>query len=128
MRLAWPTSGALPIGLALISLGCVYRLQPIMVPSVQHVRLVAPSSDGYRIKVQEKEYPVDLNGEATIKIPAMRGGCGPYLFDVIKLGRDQNPSNVKIISLIRNGQTVRQLSLSQLWKLRKDLNGNYLIE
>ena len=103
--------------------GCAYRLNP-MSPVSQHALMVVSKSPWqYKIQVQGKDYPVAADGRVTFDYPAVRRGCGVYLFDLIPINRATDPLKEKTISVANGPRVLKSLSLYDVSKLPRDTSG-----
>lgn len=73
------------------------------------------------------EYDVPHDGRIRIAIPSYRPSCGVYLFDKIKVGEYRDPLNGWIVSITRNGKTVRKQSLQVTQKSPTDEAGYHIV-
>jgi len=60
-------------------------------------------------------------------VPSYRRSCGVYLFDEIKIGGESDPLQQWRILVIRNGQTIRKVTLRELGSLSMDKAGYHLL-
>jgi hypothetical protein len=110
--------------------GCAYRLPVASPPSRQLIRIVANAPEQYTVKVSTgtvNQYDVPRDGRIEIGIPSYRRSCGVYLFDKIKVGGYGDPFNHWIVSITRNGKTVRTQSLRATQKSPTDEAGYHII-
>ena len=117
------------IGAVLTLPACTYRLY--MVPRSQRlIRILADSPEKYSVQVNTgtvKEYDVPRDGRITVEIPAYRPPCGVYLFNAIKVGGYGDPLNNWIVSVTRDGKTVRMQSLRVTQKSPTDEAGYHIV-
>jgi len=114
--------GALTFGLE----GCTYQLHVISPPSQERVRIIAKSPDLYVVHVDVDhvtDYPVPADGRVIVGIPAYRPSCGPYLFNLIKVGGAGDPLETWVITVTSGDRTLRKLSIRQMKKLTTDSDG-----
>lgn len=110
--------------------GCAYRLPPASPPSRQLVRIVVTAPEQYTVQVNTgtvNQYNVPRDGRIEIGIPSYRRSCGVYLFDKIKVGGYGDPLNDWILSITRNGKTVRKQSLRVTQKSPTDEAGYHMV-
>ena len=109
--------------------GCAYSLHPYNTPSVQSLKIVSNSPQRYSVRVndklgnEQKDYSVGSDGVVSFQVPSLPRGCAVRLFGVIKIA-DHQPEDVKAILLIKDQQTVRELSLNDISHLPADSNGD----
>ena len=118
------------ISAILTSAGCAYRLPTIAPPSQQLVRIVAIAPEQYTVQVNTgvvKEYDVPHDGRIKVGIPSYRPSCGVYLFNAIKVRGDGDPLKGWIVSVTRNGKTVRKQSLRVTQKSPTDEAGYHIV-
>lgn len=70
-----------------------------------------------------KQYDVPHDGRMAVDIPSYRPPCGVYLFNAIKVGGDGDPLKTWIVSITRNGKTVRKQSSRATQKSPQDEAG-----
>ena len=97
--------------------GCAYRLYPVSPASHHTLTVGAKSPDQYTIQVQGRYYPVAADGRVTFDYPAVRRGCGVYLFDRIPINRGADPLKEKVISITNGLEVLKSLSLDEIAKL-----------
>lgn len=118
------------LGAVLIQAGCAYRLYAAVPPSHGLIRVVADSPEQYSVEVSTrsvKQYEVPHDGRVAIDIPSYRFPCGVYLFDAIKVGGYSDPLKNWIVSVTRNGKTVRKQSLQAIQKSPTDEGGYHIV-
>jgi hypothetical protein len=118
------------ISVVLVLAGCAYRLPPASPASQQLIRIVANAPEQYTVEVNTgtvKQYDVPVDGRIKIGIPSYRRSCGIYLFDKIKVGGYGDPLNDWILSITRNGKTVRKQSLRVTQKSPTDDAGYHTV-
>ena len=114
--------------LVVLLCGCAYSLHPYNTPSVQSLKIVNDSPQQYIVRVddklgnEQKDYLVGSDGVVSFQVPSLPRGCAVRLFGVIKIA-DHQPEDVKAILLIKDEQTVRELSLNDISHLPADSNG-----
>ena len=74
-----------------------------------------------------KQYEVPPDGRITIEIPGYRPPCGVYLFNAIKVGGYSDPLKSWIVSVTRNGKTIRKQSLRATQKSPTDDAGYHIM-
>lgn len=119
------------IGAAVTTAGCAYRLPTIAQPSQQLVRVVAVAPEQYTVQVNTgtvNRYDVPHDGRIKIEIPSYRPSCGVYLFDVIKIRGYGDPLKSWVVSVTRNGDTVRKQSLRVTQRSPTDEAGYHLLK
>ena len=110
--------------------GCAYRLPTIAPPSQQLVRIDATAPEQYTVQVNAgtvKEYDVPHDGRIKVGIPSYRPSCGVYLFNAIKVRGYGDPLKGWIVSVTRNGKTVRRQSLRVTQKSPTDEAGYHIV-
>ena len=73
------------------------------------------------------EYDVPHDGRIKVEIPAYRPSCGVYLFDAIKIRGNGDPLKSWMVSVRRNGKTVRKQSLRATQKSPMDGPGYHIV-
>ena len=119
------------IGSALPLAGCAYRLPTITPASQELIHIVANAPEQYAVQVDTgtiREYDVPHDGRIKIGIPPYRPSCAVYLFNAIKVKGYGDPLNGWIVSITRNGKTVRQQSLRVTQKCPMDEAGYYIVK
>ena len=129
----WLVAGivALSLQIAFVSMGRVYRLPPVNPLGHYRRRLVADSPQIYVIRVQTidaREYQVPADGRMTLDVPASRAGCSVYLFNRIRVNKGHDPLEARIIHLSIAGESSRDLSFNELFKLPQDDEGYHLLK
>jgi len=71
---------------------------------------------------------VPHDGRIKIEIPSYRPSCGVYLFDVIKIRGYGDPLKSWVVSVTRNGDTVRKQSLRVTQRSPTDEAGYHLLK
>ena len=108
--------------------GCTYSLHPSNTPSEQSLKIVSEAPQKYLVRVdgspgdEHKDYPVGSDGIVRFRVPQLPRGCAVRLFGVIKVA-DNKSEDVRAIQLIKDGKTVRKLSLNDITKLPVGTNG-----
>lgn len=118
------------ISVVLMLAGCAYRLPVGTPPSQQLIRIVANAPEQYAVQVNTgtvNEYHVPLDGRIKIGIPSYRSTCGVYLFNKIKVRGYGDPLKGWIVSVTRNGKTVRKQSLRVTQKPPTDEAGYHIV-
>ena len=110
--------------------GCAYRLPAGTVPSQQRLKVAGVSAEPYvvRLRIHDpNEYRVAMDGRITIDVPADRGECSVYLFDLIRVQRGVNPLTAKRFEIVQGDKNVRKLSLKEIVELPMDAEGYHLL-
>jgi hypothetical protein len=110
--------------------GCAYRLSAPVLPSQQRLKVVGVSPEAYvlRLRISEPlDYRVPADGRVTLDVPSYRNGCGPYLFDKLRIHRAGNPFTARTLDVIVGGRITRQLSLKEISALPADAEGYHLL-
>jgi hypothetical protein len=118
------------IGLVLALTGCAYRLPAFAPPSQELVRIVASTPEQYTVQVNTgtvNDYEVPNDGRIKVGIPPYRSSCGVYLFNAVKVGGFGDPLKSWTVSINRNGEPVRTLSLRATQKLPTDDAGYRIV-
>jgi hypothetical protein len=118
------------MGAALTLASCAYRLPAFAPPSQGLIHIVADAPEQYSVQVNAgtvKEYDVPHDGRIKVGIPAYRPSCGVYLFNAIKVRGYGDPLNSWIVSITRNGKTVRKQSLRVTQKSATDEAGYHVV-
>src|SRR6476620_11844455 len=87
---------------SLISTGCAYALQPVILPSQYRLKVAANTPTRYSVRLRvptPHEYPVPADGRVTLDIPAYRPGCKVYIFGGIKIGGASDPFTARAVDL-----------------------------
>jgi hypothetical protein len=122
--MTWRNSIILAGSIMSLSLaGCAYRLYPVSPASHHTLTVIAKSPDQYTIQIQSKHYPVAADGRVTFDYPAVRRGCGVYLFDRIPITRGADPLKEKTISVTNGINVLKLFSLDDVAKLPRDSSG-----
>lgn len=111
--------------------GCAYRLPAAAPPSHGLIRIVANAPEQYSVQVDTgsvKKYDVPHDGRITFEIPAYSRSCGVYLFNVIKVGGYGDPRNGWLVSINRNGKTIRKQSVRVAQKSPTDDAGYHIVK
>lgn len=97
--------------------GCVHALHGYNAPSRQSLQIQTPTPERYTVRVNDTQsYPVPSDGCVSFDVPSLPRGCAVYLFGLVKVA-DHRSEDVVAIDVMRDGQVIRQLSLSQISKL-----------
>ena len=110
--------------------GCAYRLPPFVPPTTELVSIVAPAPEQYVVNanmVEATSLNVPHDGRVRITVPLYRS-CGVYLFNVIKVRQANVLPKEWNITVSRNGETVRIVSLSKLRKLPTNQDGYRILK
>jgi hypothetical protein len=111
--------------------GCAYRLPTITPESEEPIHIVADAPEQYAVEVNTgtvREYAVPHDGRIKIPIPPYRRTCGVYLFNAIKVGGYADPLNDWMVSVTRNGKTIRKQSLQVTQKSPTDEAGYHILK
>jgi hypothetical protein len=88
---------------------CAYRLPPQLQETVK-LRLVAPSLDRYRLRVQETDYAVAPDGSANVTVYTSYHRCRVYLLGIVRVGGQPNTAAQKSIAVMSGNTPVRRMS------------------
>ncbi|MEO7299851.1 MAG: hypothetical protein ABI042_14890 [Verrucomicrobiota bacterium] len=118
----------LALSIIFLFCGCVNSLHPYNTPSDQTLKIVSPTPQQYVLKVNDalnglsKHYEVGSDGIVNFHVPSLPRGCAVRFLDVIKIA-DHRLEDVQAIELVKDGKSVRKLSLDDIAKLELDPNG-----
>src|ERR1700746_2413618 len=118
------------VSAVLMLAGCALRLPTATRPSQQLIRIVATAPEQYTVQVNTgtvKEYDVPHDGRIKVGIPSYRPSCRVYLFNASKVRGDGDPLNGWMVSITRNGKTVRKQSLRVTQKSLTDEAGYHIV-
>jgi hypothetical protein len=118
------------IGAVLPLAACAYRLPVVAPASHERIHIVSDAPDQYTVQVDTgtiREYDVPDDGRINIEIPSYRPSCEVYLFNAIKVRGYGDPLSSWIVSVSRNGKTVRKQSLRVTQKSPTDEGGYHLV-
>ena len=123
---------ALLVCLNLFLCGCAitYRLPPYGPPSTEAIRIVATAPEQYVVSLDmggTTDLSVPKDGRMRIIIPAYHT-CSVYLFNVIRVHQGNTPLKEWNITVSRDGEIVRKVSLSKLRKLPTDQTGYRILK
>jgi len=120
------------LGLLLVTglSGCAYVLPACSRPANVQLKVQASQPERYAIRVTALEPPSDYSvaadGRVTFTVPSFREGCSIYLFEVVKVA-DARPERIPVVQVLREGRTVRKLSLARIAKLPEDDSGYRIV-
>lgn len=108
--------------------GCVNSLHPYNTPSDQTLKIVSPTPQEYVLRVNDalngryKDYQVGSDSVVNFHVPSLPRGCAVRFLGVVKIA-DNRPEDVRAIELLKDGKSIRKLSLDDIAKLELDSNG-----
>jgi hypothetical protein len=109
---------------------CAYRLPPFVPPTTELVKIVATVPEQYVVNANMGEATslnVPHDGRVSITVPPYRS-CGVYLFNIIKVRQVNVLPKEWAITVSRDRETVRKVSLSKLRKLPTDQDGYRILK
>jgi hypothetical protein len=124
------TLTAIFVLLALMLVGCAYRLPPYAPPSTEGVRIIAAAPEQYILNVNMGDttsLSVPHDGRVRVTLPAYRS-CGVYLFSVIKIHGENDVFKDWNITVSRNGKIFRKVSWSKLKSLPTDQEAYHILK
>ena len=110
--------------------GCAFRLLPFAPASQTLIHVVGNTPEQFAVEVDTgtvRKYDVPADGRIKVEIPPYRRPCGVYLFDAIQVGGYGDPLKEWMVSITRNGKTVRKQSLRATLKAPTDDAGYHII-
>jgi hypothetical protein len=116
-------AGAMSLALC----GCAYRLYAPSLPFQSTLTPVAESPEQYAVRVQGRDYPVAADSRVTFEYPAVRRGCGVYLFDLVPINRGRDPLKAKTISVTNGLKVLKSFSVEDISKWPLDSSGYHVL-
>jgi hypothetical protein len=95
------------------------RIGVVAKASKEYVRIVNTGSTA--------NYEVPQDGRVMATIQSSRGSCGIYLFNLVRVGGDDDPLKKWSLSVTRNGKILKKLSLRRVRELAMDDTGYHLL-
>jgi hypothetical protein len=111
----------------LLSVGCVYRLQPHIAMTPLQLQLLTATPQTYTVHVEgtrPQDHAVPLDGRLRFDPPTgLSRACSVYLFNVIRISDGAASTKAKVIDVTAGNKTVRRLSIREFFALPSDADG-----
>jgi hypothetical protein len=114
------------VALTLHTSGCATAVGPYNQPSHHKVRLDPLQPGLWAVRVSDATYPLSQEGSVAFDVPRLERTCTTRFLG-IKV-REQNPDDLPLIQITKDGRTVKKLSIRKLENLPLDQQGFRLVK